>query len=432
MYRTFESRQPFSYGVKAFDDLIQTDEMPYSFVLYQEMEMAAMHYAGIPMDECYTAIKNIAKKRTDKVLSYKEKFVSGFTAAILREGRTAEEADVLAHKLWQIVEDSASYSFNASHSYCVSLDSLYGAWLKAHYPLEFYETALRLYDEKGDKDKMAALKEEAEKYFKIGFPAFRFRQDNRVIQADPQTNTITNKLSAIKGFGSALCEKLYHCGIETGNSFIEVLSWLDSVSVKSSVVEPLIKIGYFGEFGNTVQLLRILKMWDYLKQGKAKKLSKDKLSGVMLQFVKEYGTDVGAKGAILKSYTITYMAGLLQRIEQYILTECDLHEVDYRVLAQNQKDILGYVDLTTGKKEDRMKLFIQEIYPIENCWSAKGGVWKYKLKVKSIGSGNVASLDLDPKLHAAKPVNEGDIILCLQNPYKDAKGYWHLVDYMTI
>lgn len=432
MYKTFEERKPFSYGVKAFDDLIQTKEMPYSFVLYQEMEMAAMNYAGIPMDECYSAIKNIAKKRADKVYAYKETFISGFRAAIIREGKTEQQAEELAKKLWQIVEDSAYYSFNASHSYCVALDSLYGAWLKSHYPLEFYETALILYDEKGDKDKMAALKEEAEKYFKIQFPAFRFRQDNRQIRADHKTNSITNKLSAIKGFGSGMCNALFQCGEQAGSSFFDVLSWLDKKSIKSAKVEPLIKIGYFSEYGNTAQLLRILTIWDWLKQGTAKKISKDKLSGVMLEFVSEFGTDKNAKGEELKQYTITDMPGLLHRIERYVMDEMGLKEVDYRVMAQNQMDILGYVDMTTGKKEDRMKLYIMECYAIENRWSKNGGIWKYKLKVKSIGSGNVASLDLDPRLMKAKPVNQGDIILCLQNPYKDEKGYWHLVDYEVL
>ena len=67
----------------------------------------------------YTAIKNIAKKRADKVLAYKEKFLSGFREAILREGKNEEEAEALAQKLWQIVEDSAAYSFNA----CVTGDT---------------------------------------------------------------------------------------------------------------------------------------------------------------------------------------------------------------------------------------------------------------------------------------------------------------------
>ena len=110
----------------------------------------------------------------------------------------------------------------------------------------------------------------------------------------------------------------------------------------------------------------------------------------------------------------------------------DLREVDYRVMAQNQLDILGYVDMTTGKPEDRRKLFIRECYAIENRWGKSGGVWKYKVNTMSIGSGRTASLTLDPKLYSAKPVKAGDIILCTRDPYKDEKGYWHLIDYEYI
>lgn len=128
MYKTFEERKPFAYGVKAFDELIQTDEMPSSFLLYQEQEMAALNYAGIDMSDCYTAIKNIAKKRADKVLAYKEKFINGFSQVMIEdEHKTPEEAAHMSQELWQIIEDSSRYSFNASHSYCVALDSLYGA-----------------------------------------------------------------------------------------------------------------------------------------------------------------------------------------------------------------------------------------------------------------------------------------------------------------
>lgn len=125
MYKTFESRQPFKYGVKSFDELIQTEEMPNSFVLYQEMEMAALHYAGIPMSECYTAIKNIAKKRVEKVLAYKGTFISGFANAIMRdEGKPEDAAKELAGELWTIIEDSSRYSFNA----CVSGDTIIRHW----------------------------------------------------------------------------------------------------------------------------------------------------------------------------------------------------------------------------------------------------------------------------------------------------------------
>ena len=71
MYRTFESRKPFAYGVQAFDDLIQTDEMPNSFLLYQEQEMAALNYAGIDMSDCYTAIAILQSKTSRRSVQTK-------------------------------------------------------------------------------------------------------------------------------------------------------------------------------------------------------------------------------------------------------------------------------------------------------------------------------------------------------------------------
>ena len=46
MYKVFESRKHFDYGIPAFDNLIQTEEMPNTFVLYQEQAMATLNYAG--------------------------------------------------------------------------------------------------------------------------------------------------------------------------------------------------------------------------------------------------------------------------------------------------------------------------------------------------------------------------------------------------
>ena len=52
MYKKFETREPFSYGIKAFDKIIQTKEFPQSFILYQEQTMNTLNYAGFPIDEC--------------------------------------------------------------------------------------------------------------------------------------------------------------------------------------------------------------------------------------------------------------------------------------------------------------------------------------------------------------------------------------------
>lgn len=430
MYKTFESRVPFKYGVRAFDDLIQTPEMPNSFVLYQEMEMAALNYAGIPMADCYTAIKNIAKKRVEKVLAYKDQFSEGFIRAMVeQEQKEQAEAEALAAQLWQIIEDSSRYSFNASHAYCVALDSLYEAWLKSHYPLEFYEVTLQIYEIKGDKDKMNALKNEAERYFNIHFPPFRFRSDHRSIKANRESNTISNSMTSIKGFGATIGKTLYQCARETNSesAFIPVLQWLDRHGIKRAKIEPLIKIDYFQEFGNTTELLRIVELFDFFGQGTAKTIKKDKLKEPLYSIVARHATDKGVKRNELKSFTITDMDGLLREVEDTV-KELNLPELPYKVRAENQREILGYVDLTTGKEEDRRKLFVLDVFALPNKWSGKGGVWKYKVTTKSIGSGKTASLSVAPCLMDRVKIQKGDILVEPQ-VRKDAKGYWNLLDY---
>ena len=429
MYKIFESRQPFEYGASAFDKLLQTPELPYSFCLYQEQEMAALNYAGVEMSECHTAIKNIAKKRVEKVLAYKEIFLNGFGNSIVKDdGKTPEEANDLAHKLWQIIEDSSRYVFNSSHSYCVSCDSLYSAWAKAHYPCEFYEVLLKICEKKGDKDKMNAAKEEAENYFNIKFPPFRFGQDNREIKAVPEEKIILNALSSIKGFSKSASKLLYDCGRQGFTRFFDVLDWLDKRSFKSAKVIPLIKIDYFQDFGNIPELLQLVQVYDFFKQGKAKTVSKSKELGWIGDILPEYATGLTSKGEEAKSWTIKDMAGLLNECERYIF-DLGIEDLDYRVKAENQNEILGYIDLTTGREEDRKKLYVMDVYELPDRF--KGGIWKYKVKAKSIGSGKVSSWDVMPYTMARNKLKSGDIIL-VEDWNKNSKGYFELYVYKKL
>lgn len=426
MYKIFEARSPFAYGVKAFDELIQTEEMPNSFILYQEQEMAALHYAGIPMSECYTAVKNIAKKRKEKVLAYEEKFKSGLVRTMIEdEHRSQEDADTMAAQLWQIITDASSYSFNASHSYCVALDSLYEAWLKSHHPLEFYEVALNIYEKKGNKDKMNALKEEAENYFMIHFAPIRYGQDNRGIKAVTDENIITNSIASIKGFSKSLGATLYTCSQQPHKSFIDILRWLDAHSVKSAKVEPLIKIDYFQKFGNNAELLRLVDIMEFFKYGSAKTIRKEKLNAQMASFIAAHGTDKGAKGAELKSYTITDMDGLLNDLEDYIMG-LHLPELPFRTRAKNQKDILGYVDLTTHLEADRRKIYVLDVRPLKSKFSGK--TWSYAANVKSIGTGKTSRLFIKPFVFDKAQFAEGDVLYA-KNLQKDQKEYWWLQSY---
>lgn len=426
MYKTFESREPFSYGVQAFDGLIQTDEMPNSFLLYQEQEMAALNYAGIDMSDCYTAIKNIAKKRAEKVLAYKEKFIKGFSQAMItQEHKTPEEADTMSHSLWQIIEDSARYSFNASHSYCVALDSLYGAWLKAHHPLEFYETLISLSEQKGDKDKMNAAKDEAESYFGIKFPPYRFGQDNRTIKANPETNSITNTLAAIKGFSASVGATLYACSQEGHKSFVDVIQWLDAHGIKTSKVLPLVTIDYFQSFGHIGELLKLLDAWELFKQGTAKSIRKDKVADDgILQILVRNCSGVNKDGSESVAYKIDDAMTLLREYEEYIHTH-SVAPPSMRSRIKYSMDVLGYADVVTGKEEDRRRLLVTDALPIQD---RNGKIWSYRVGTKSLGSGKTARLTVKIAIYDSNPIKAGDIIYAA-DLYKNNSGYWYLVSY---
>ena len=114
MYKTLESRTHFDYGIKAFDDLLQDKYCDSSFILYQESLMKVLGFAGFPMGETYTIIKAISKKKKYVIENAKKKFIPNFTKAILdtKETDNKKEAEQTAHKVWKIIEDSASYGFN--------------------------------------------------------------------------------------------------------------------------------------------------------------------------------------------------------------------------------------------------------------------------------------------------------------------------------
>lgn len=425
MYKKFESREDFSYDIPPFDKLIQTKEFPYSYMIYQEQAMAALNYAGIPMKDCYAAIKNIAKKRVDKVLALKETFTKGFNKALEESGMPLSVAQSKTKMVWQIIEDSSSYLFNSAHAYCVALDSLYGAWIKAHYPLAFYKAYLIVQNDKGDKDKMNAAKAEAEDYFGIHFPPFKFGQDNREITANPKANEITNCLSAIKGFSKAFARNCYECGKQNYKSFIDVLRWFDSRSIKTARLEPLIKIDYFSQYGTIPALMNICEMWNMLQQGNALAVNKKKLDTATFELFKPYVISENTKGKELTLLKITDINSMLYSYEKIVVEKCKT-DIPYRVKIQNQLDILGYVDLTTGVAEDRRKLFVTDCTEQKNQRS--GETWAYRIGTKSVGTGKTARLTVRNSVYKKDPIQAGDILYAA-NLFKNDAGYWYLTDY---
>ena len=137
------------------------------------------------------------------------------------------------------------------------------------------------------------------------------------------------------------------------------------------------------------------------------------------------------RGSELASWTITDMDGLLKKFESIVMSS-GFEDLDYKTKAFNQNEILGYVDMTTGLEEDRFKLYVLDVYPLEDKFN--GGIWLFKVNTKSIGSGKTCCLSLKPNVMSKKHITSGSIINVekREDLYKDKKGYWWLADYDVI
>lgn len=107
-------REHFRYGIPALDQLLQTKELPESFILYQEQMMTVLQYAGFTAPESYASIKAIAKKHPEKVKPLKERFLQGFTKRLVNEEQTPEAtAKETSDQVWTIISDACGYGFNS-------------------------------------------------------------------------------------------------------------------------------------------------------------------------------------------------------------------------------------------------------------------------------------------------------------------------------
>ena len=392
MYKQFESRESFDYGIPALDKIIQTPQMPYSYLLYQESVMNILYYAGFPMSECYSAIKAIAKKHPEKVVVLKQRFMDGFNDRLINEEHVSlESANETSEKVWRIVEDSCGYGFNCSHAYSVALDSLYNAWQKAHYPYEFYEFELQYFCDKGNKAKVALLKKEMTEAFGIEEGAYKFGLDNRHFSSDKEHHVINPALKSIKDMSDDCAEALWKLGQKQYDNFIDLCIDMQSV-VKRNQLDILIHLNYFRDFAKSQKILKFVEAFNSLYGKK--------------QFNKENNSEVFHKYFSLiepffrkttpKQYREFDSVGALKTIWDYLP---DI-EVPVRERLTYEYEKLGY-NTITNYHVGKQYVFVQEY----EC--------KYKnpkLTVYHMKDGAIEVIKIKANKYQENPINQYDVI----------------------
>lgn len=128
------NREPVTYIENRLESYLSTT---YGIMVYQEQAInISKGIAGFTPEQANKLRKAIGKKKADELAKLKDIFISGCI-------NNSSYPDDIAIALFDNIEASNRYSFNASHSYGYGKLSYWTGYAKAHFPLHFFCAALK-------------------------------------------------------------------------------------------------------------------------------------------------------------------------------------------------------------------------------------------------------------------------------------------------
>lgn len=166
----------------------------YGTIVYQEQIMQiAAKMAGFSLAEADSFRRAVSKKDSKKLESLRSSFVNG----AIKKGYKQDEAT----NVFNLIDKFANYGFNRSHSLVYAIFTCRMAYLKAHYPREFYASILSnasANEFNNTISEMKALK------IKVKCPDINASQRGFVIKDD----NILFPISSVKGVSSVTAQNI--------------------------------------------------------------------------------------------------------------------------------------------------------------------------------------------------------------------------------
>ncbi len=128
----------------------------YGIFVYQEQVMqAAQILAGYSLGDADLLRRAMGKKKQSEMDAQRQRFIDG-----CKEVSGIEKSQ--ANELFDLIDKFAGYGFNKSHAAAYALLAYQTAWLKAHYPEEFYAASMCF--DMHHSEKLAVFVDDARRY----------------------------------------------------------------------------------------------------------------------------------------------------------------------------------------------------------------------------------------------------------------------------
>ena len=250
-----ESIHPF------FEDILSETG---GVALYQEQLMRMAHKVGFTLDEAEILRRIVGKKKVEEVKAWQQK---------IKDKVSEKRLDpAVSDILWKILEDSASYSFNKSHSVAYAALSALTVYLKFNYPTQFYLSLLKM--TKHEPDPISEIAKIHKEMRHFGLELLPPSLATSKIDFAIEDKNIRFGLSSIKGISEKTIEKLDNFQREHSNKF-ELFESAKEAGLSIGILSALIQAGTLDKLGKTRTLLVYeAQLWNKLTPTE-KKLAKD-------------------------------------------------------------------------------------------------------------------------------------------------------------
>ena len=267
---TYKAVHPF------FDEVLQKTG---GIVLYQEQMMKMAHMIGFTLDEAEVLRRIVGKKKVSEVKKWKKKIKDK-----VKENNLEKE---IGDVLWKVLEDSANYSYNKSHSIAYAALSAATAYLKFNYPQEFFLALLVMTKHEPDPLELISKtnRELSEFDIKLLSPHLLKSENDFSLEG----KNIRFGLTSIKGISEKSIEKLENFKTQYSSKF-EVFQGAKDAKVGVGMLSALIQAGALeDDFGHSRSyIVAESQLWNLLtprEKALAFDLAKDK-QGDLMEIVK--------------------------------------------------------------------------------------------------------------------------------------------------
>lgn len=231
--RRKEGKEKITYLSPTLENILKST---YGIIVYQEQIMQIAHVmAGFSLADADIFRRAISKKDADTLLNLKTNFLNG---ALKNHYSTKE-----ANNVFELILKFADYGFNRSHSLCYAMIVSKMAYLKAHYPVEFFTALLNDSLSINSDNFILALSELRRRNIKLVSPNInlsgsKFRSEN---------DTLIFPLNIIKGLNSNLTLKIEAERQENGEyrDFFDFFLRCKKIKLSSNDALKLIDSGAF-------------------------------------------------------------------------------------------------------------------------------------------------------------------------------------------